>query len=624
MILRSAFKALPLILIGVVVVGGIFFIRNTSKGYSALFDDTPVRWEIKVDDRISKDKVTAMGGETHVKDVILSKLSSKLAGKKVSATVTVSTKNNDKIFTTQLKASTSLRDMNKIIHSDLAQEINLIGGPAEIVIDGKVVKDQSVPVTLEINPSTGYAWDLVDGSGGKVTEEKSTIYKSKGAVKKDMVGMPMHQVVYLKMGEAGQVSTHLVYRRDWEGALEITRHLNVSMGDVPSMLDLSDASYRDLINVKGISKIRSLPDLFINWLRNLITGIELRDVKGTSDVVLPSSFDWRTQAVLPSVRNQGGCGSCWAFSGIGALESAMVIQGKMPAPDLSEQYLVSCNTDGSSCSGGFMSYVHRYSIDRLGKLQAVPGAVVEADFPYVATNAACIADLNHPYKAVSWGYIGADLGHPTVDEIKRAIYNHGPVSVTLCVGPAFSAYRGEVFTVDESSVCPNGINHAVVLVGWDDANQAWILRNSWGSTWGDGTGHMLIRYGISYVGSLGTYIDYIALTPTPVPTVTPTPTPSTLDTTPPTVAVTSPTSGAILSKGTSVSITATAQDNAGGVGMQKVEFYVNNALKCTSTTSPYSCNWKFTGKSGQQVNIEARAYDKASNKASSKITVISK
>jgi hypothetical protein len=94
-----------------------------------------------------------------------------------------------------------------------------------------------------------------------------------------------------------------------------------------------------------------------------------------------------------------------------------------------------------------------------------------------------------------------------VDAIKNAIYNYGPVSAAVCVGPVFEMYRGGIYSTDESSYCNGSINHAVSLVGWNDAENTWILRNSWGTGWGE-SGYMRIARGVSNIGYGASYVVY--------------------------------------------------------------------------------------------------------------------
>lgn len=222
---------------------------------------------------------------------------------------------------------------------------------------------------------------------------------------------------------------------------------------------------------------------------------------------LPPSFDWR-DAGLPPVRNQGGCGSCWAFATVGALESQIAIQSGT-AQNLSEQYLVSCNESGWDCGGGW--WAHDYHEWRIPAGESEAGAVLEADFPYQASNVPCNPPHSHPYRIDGWAYVPGN--EDSVEEIKQAIYQYGPVAAGVAVGPAFHAYSEGVFDNDES----DDINHAIVLVGWDDAYfwegntyGVWILRNSWGSGWGE-DGYMYIAYGTSRVGYSANYVEYASV-----------------------------------------------------------------------------------------------------------------
>lgn len=229
---------------------------------------------------------------------------------------------------------------------------------------------------------------------------------------------------------------------------------------------------------------------------------------------LPSRFDWREHIGLPPVKDQAGCGSCWAFATVGVMES--LLKSRMALlEDLSEQYLVSCNIHGWSCSGGW--FAHDYHEDLTPPGEPTAGAVLETKFPYAARDLPCGSPHSHAYRLAEWRYVGS-WGTPSVEEIKQAIYAHGPVAAAVAVGPAFQAYRDGVFDKDESSV---GINHAVVLVGWDDeyywngsTHGVWILRNSWGTGWGKG-GYMLIKYNTSLVGYAANYAEIVSYTVSP-------------------------------------------------------------------------------------------------------------
>jgi hypothetical protein len=222
---------------------------------------------------------------------------------------------------------------------------------------------------------------------------------------------------------------------------------------------------------------------------------------------LPSHFDWRELGGCTPVKDQDGCGSCWAFGTVAPLECNILIKDHKEV-DLSEQWLVSCNQNGWGCNGGWWAHdYHQWKMDRYNGT----GAVLEEEFPYVAWDAPCDGPYHHPYIMDSWHYIGWSQGVAPTDEIKQAIMTYGPVSVGCAVTEAFGAYTGGAFNENDPQA---QINHAVALVGWDDsqgANGVWFLRNSWGSGWGE-EGYMRIEYGVCKVGYGACYVNYPART----------------------------------------------------------------------------------------------------------------
>ena len=230
-------------------------------------------------------------------------------------------------------------------------------------------------------------------------------------------------------------------------------------------------------------------------------------------VTLPTKFDWREEVPggLPPVRDQGACGSCWAFATVGSLECNIKIIDKINA-DLSEQWLVSCNQETEprkwGCLGGW--WAHDYFL-KDGKEDPCgdSGAVQEHNFPYTARDDPCNCPYQHDYFIERCAYVGEKYSVPSVDSIKQAIFNYGPITVGVCAGGYFKIYTGGVYNFE--SICwPGEVNHAVVLLGWDD-NQGedgvWLLRNSWGDDWGE-AGYMKIEYGCSNIGYAARYVEY--------------------------------------------------------------------------------------------------------------------
>ena len=223
--------------------------------------------------------------------------------------------------------------------------------------------------------------------------------------------------------------------------------------------------------------------------------------------ILPAYYDWRDLGGCTPVKDQDGCGSCWAFGTIAPLECNILIKDHMEV-DLSEQWLVSCNRNGWGCDGGW--WAHSYFQWKMDPFNGT-GAVLEEEFPYVASDVSCDGPYHHPYTIDSWHFIGFSQGVAKTDAIKQAIMTYGPVSVSCAVTEAFAAYSGGIFNENNSDA---EINHAVALVGWDDsqgANGVWILRNSWGTGWGE-EGYMRIEYGVCKVGYAACYVNYPART----------------------------------------------------------------------------------------------------------------
>ncbi len=220
---------------------------------------------------------------------------------------------------------------------------------------------------------------------------------------------------------------------------------------------------------------------------------------------LPAQFDWRELNGVTPIRNQGNCGSCWAFATAGIMESAIMIEDQLNI-DLSEQYLVSCNTKGWGCNGGW--WAHDYHQN--------PGAVLESCFPYQAIDAICKSDCPYPYKIINWGYVDPDNDIPSVEALKTALYQYGPLAVAVAVDSYFQAYTGGIFDRSYNS----SVNHGVVLVGWNDAEQYWIIKNSWGISWGE-SGYMRIGYNVSKIGYGASYVIYKGILPQPTPSINP-------------------------------------------------------------------------------------------------------
>lgn len=215
---------------------------------------------------------------------------------------------------------------------------------------------------------------------------------------------------------------------------------------------------------------------------------------------LPSQFDWRNQQGnwVTSVKQQGNCGSCWDFSAVAQVESWWKIKNNQPNgnPDLSEQFILSCSDAGNCSAGGTVG-------GALSVIQTT-GIPPESCFPYSANDTlACsrkCPDWDQNLVTIpGWGYITLD--EPLIDVLKSAILRH-PISATYTVYEDFMYYSGGVYEYAWGNVVAG---HAILIVGWDDANECWICKNSWGPNWGE-QGYFRIKWGNCQIGTNAEFI----------------------------------------------------------------------------------------------------------------------
>jgi len=208
----------------------------------------------------------------------------------------------------------------------------------------------------------------------------------------------------------------------------------------------------------------------------------------------PASHDWRDHGAVGPVKDQGSCGSCWAFSTVGNLEGLNYLKNNKFV-QYSEQQLVDCDKIDSGCNGGLMENAYTY-------LQKAGGIETSADYRYTGRGQSCKFDKTKAALQVS-GFVFAKSEDE--EEIKEFLFTTGPLAIALNADP-LQFYNGGVIDADASECDPQGLNHGVTLVGYGSENgqDYWIVKNSWGTGWGE-NGYFRMARGRGTCG-INTYV----------------------------------------------------------------------------------------------------------------------
>jgi C1A family cysteine protease len=227
-------------------------------------------------------------------------------------------------------------------------------------------------------------------------------------------------------------------------------------------------------------------------------GKDKQPLQAPANATFVSAYDWRQHNGVTPVTNQRSCGSCWAFAAVAQLESHTLIFDER-LEDLSEQQVIDCNTWGADCSGGWVPAACDLFMD--------PGCEGELCYPYEARDDKPCRQNQCPVLSKISDYTPVTNN---VDAIKTALQT-GPVSTAFTVIDDFYSYTSGCY---QGTTTAN-VNHAVLIIGWDD-NQcsgqgAWIIKNSWGEGWGM-AGFGYVKYGSCNIGSYAYQITYLPTT----------------------------------------------------------------------------------------------------------------
>jgi hypothetical protein len=240
------------------------------------------------------------------------------------------------------------------------------------------------------------------------------------------------------------------------------------------------------------------------YYRGLLPGGDPLPPKEEFPGFAPTSFDWRSEGDkdwTTPIKDQGQCGSCYAFGSYAVMEACIKIKSNKPSIniDLSEQYMVSCGRDwngGYGCDGATKSETYGFIQDY--------GAIPESCFPYSsgAGNVPPCSDKcsgwdKSRYEIYNWGSVSSDR-----NSIKNALIQYGPLGTTFDTYQNFDGYSGGIYT-------PAGDKtgrHLVAIVGYNDNDDYWICKNSWGTGWGE-SGWFRIAYGVCGIEGEVVYLN---------------------------------------------------------------------------------------------------------------------
>jgi len=195
-----------------------------------------------------------------------------------------------------------------------------------------------------------------------------------------------------------------------------------------------------------------------------------------------NDFDWSSKGAVTPVKNQGDCGSCWAFSAVETIESAWIIAGNAMIC-LSEQQIVDCDTTCYGCDGGWPYLAYEY-------IMQTGGDDTEASYPYEGVDENCQFNPSTVGATISnWCYVTQDC-----DETQMADFLCNTQPLSVCVdAETWQYYSGGIVTAGN---CGTSIDHCVQITGiiTEDGCQVWNVRNSWGTDWGE-NGYLWVQMG---------------------------------------------------------------------------------------------------------------------------------
>jgi len=277
-------------------------------------------------------------------------------------------------------------------------------------------------------------------------------------------------------------------------ALAVRRAASIKAGEEPWM---GVNQFTDMTREEFLASGRVMPNRLDADARSCLANGVTADYSSLDMSAIPTSWDWRTHNVVSPVQDQGQCGSCWTFSTIAVIESAYAIKTGKPPVKLSEQEIVDCSHGcvleegqqvcNQGCNGGWMW-------SALTDLISWKGEELETDYPYTAVTGTCKRSETKTIEPLTNYTCLSGPKKANETEMQAFLVANGPLSIAMDAGLLQSYTKGIIKpTAGECST--TSLDHAIVIVGFgtEGTTDYWIIRNSWGKTWGEEGYFRIIR-----------------------------------------------------------------------------------------------------------------------------------
>jgi len=272
----------------------------------------------------------------------------------------------------------------------------------------------------------------------------------------------------VKHGKSYSDKTEFIRREIWESNLRYIQMHNIQADRGVHTFWMGENAFTDLTNeeFRGIS---------CGYIATNRTRSHVQFVPTMADP--PTEVDWRSKGYVTPIKNQGSCGSCWAFSTTGSLEG-QTFKKTNKLTSLSEQNLIDCSQKygNKGCKGGLMDNAFKY-------IKENNGIDTEKSYPYKARNGFCRFEKSN-IGATDTGFV--DIKEGSEDALLQAVAEIGPISVAMDAGHnSFQHYRTGIYK--ERACSSRKLDHGVLAVGYGEENGAkyWLVKNSWGTVWGE-------------------------------------------------------------------------------------------------------------------------------------------